>query len=77
MKTAIWILSIVIVILAGIAIWQWNIIKGLTPSKPATNTNTTGNNSSGADDGLASFANQLDATKKAIKDLEIKATFQP
>lgn len=35
MKTAIWILSIAVAVLAGLAIWQMTVIKRLTPSGPA------------------------------------------
>lgn len=70
MKTAIWILSVATVGLAIFAFMQWRTIQKLTPSVPGTAGNRT------TDDGSASFARQLDATKQAIKDLEIKATFQ-
>lgn len=35
MKTAIWILSIAVAVLAGLAIWQMTVIKRLTASDPA------------------------------------------
>lgn len=35
MKTAIWVLSIAVAVLAGLAIWQMTVIKRLTASGPA------------------------------------------
>lgn len=67
MKTAIWILSIVTAILVVSVYMQWKTIQKLAPA-----AGTSGNNS---EDGLASFADQVSAVQKQIKDIEIKATF--
>jgi len=69
MKTTIWILSIVTALLIVLSLWQYRKIQQLSPATPGSNG--TGGNG----DGSASFENQLEATKRAIKDLEIKATF--
>ena len=78
MKTAIWILSIVVVLLLVVVYLQYKTIQKLTPvnSTPGTTGHRTADETD-TTDALASFGNQIDATKQAIKDLQIKATFQP
>lgn len=69
MKIAIWLLSIAVVVLAGIAIWQMNIIKSLTPAQSA-----------GADPNIDTnrtmrFGDMVKEFQKQAKILEVKATY--
>lgn len=67
MKTAIWILSILIVALLIISFMQWRMIQKLNPDVSRT--------TDPGDDGSSTFGDMVKAVQKEVRNLEIKATF--
>lgn len=64
MKIAIWILSIIVIILAFVVYFQWTAIQNLTPS--ADNKE---------DERSKTFGEMVNAFQKEAKEISINATF--